>query len=837
MELIEIVQRELLDTTPRVIDCGDWYNPYGSYEEQSAFRLLNEYQIVLNERRATADFYVAFRSFVGAIKVPIVLPDFLIVDELIKRFQLVQLSNNRFDISLKYPQYINSEFVNRAFNHCSPVDTNRNKYSLYTSPFINQHLKDRERYKNPSQQLAINAALTMREGNTALICMPTGSGKSLITQALACQHNDGLTLVIVPTISLAIDQDKEAISTIRNNTDEEVLSYYGSMDAMCIMGPLRSHKARLLFISPEAIQLNPQLKNEMLALSKTGYIKNIVIDEAHMVVEWGSSFRLDYQTLEAFRNQLIHNNKSLRTYLLSATYDRREIEVLKSLFSSKNEWLEIRCDSLRKEPLFTCVKADNAIEKQKYAQRLIDFLPRPMIIYVRSPEDAEKLKIQMFEDGYGNVRTFTGNTGKNERDSIIDEWKSNKFNTMIATSAFGIGVNKGDVRTVLHLHIPENPNFYYQEVGRGGRDGYPSLGVMCVNPNLDLKEAHGFASRVLSEEKLITRWFSMLSHSKRLGQGADEYIVIDTSILPEYSQKGVELYGNQKHIFWNVYVIMLLRRYDYIEITDIKLKDRDKYDEYKNTYLVYIKVLDKKLLSRSSESEMILANLRSLESSYYEKNYQYVEEIIASDKECWSGMFYEVFDQVDMFCPGCNIHHKPSGLNSLCELPLRKRVNKLVPQSTSGLDDFIGSSREAFVLSLNNTATLFSSLISKGVNGLVFCGNDRDNLELIKCIQNDTNLKSFHISIFNVQEYKDLYDHEDWFFLNGTFVILYGDIVPENQVALEVSKGLIHKVFSYKTIHVSKRDFNFGAPERFISECIDGPHYDDNDIEGVIANV
>ena len=837
MELIELVQKELLNTTSRTIDCKDWYNPYGSYVEQSACRLLNEYQMVVNEQRTTADFYVAFRSFVGAVKTPIVLPDFLIVDELIKRFQLVQLSNNRYDISRKYPQYFNSEFVNLAFDHNSPVDTSKNKYNLYTSPFINQHLVDREKYKNPSQQLAINAALTMQEGKTALICMPTGSGKSLITQALAYQQNEGLTLVIVPTVSLAIDQEKEAILTIRNNTDGEVLRYYGSMDAKSIMGSLSSHKARLLFISPEAIQLNPQLKNEMLTLSKTGYLKNIVIDEAHMVVEWGSSFRLDYQTLEAFRNQLLHNNKSIRTYLLSATYDRREIDVLKSLFSSKKEWLEIRCDTLRKEPLYTYVKTNNGVEKQKYAQRLIDLLPRPMIIYVRSPEDAENLKKQMLAVGYENVRSFTGNTGKNERDTIIEEWKNNKFNTMIATSAFGIGVNKGDVRTVLHLHIPENPNFYYQEVGRGGRDGYPSLGVMCVNPSLDLKEAHGFASRVLSEDKLITRWFSMLSHSKRFGHGEDEYIVIDTSVLPEYSQKGVELYGNQKHILWNVYVIMLLRRYELIEITDIKLKDRDSYDEYKNIYLVYIKVTDKKLLSRTDESEKILGNLRCLESTYYEKNYKYVEEVINSDNECWSGMFYEVFDQVDMFCPGCNIHHKSAGLNSLYELPLRKRVNKLIPQCTSVLDGFIGSSREAFVLSPNNTISLLSSLVSRGLNGLIVCGDDRDNQMLIHSMQNDTSLATFHLSIFNVQEYKDLYDHEDWFFLNGSFVILYGDVVHENQVALEVSKGLINKVLGYKAIHVSKRDFNFGAPERFISECIDGPHYDDNNIEGVLANV
>ena len=121
MELIEKVQSELLNTTPRIIDYS-CCNQYGSYIEQSAYRLLSEYQIALSEQQATADFYVAFRSFVGAVKTPIILPNFLVVDEMIKRFQLVELSNNRYDISRKYPQFINSDFINRTFDHNNPVN-------------------------------------------------------------------------------------------------------------------------------------------------------------------------------------------------------------------------------------------------------------------------------------------------------------------------------------------------------------------------------------------------------------------------------------------------------------------------------------------------------------------------------------------------------------------------------------------------------------------------------------------------------------------------------------------------------------------------------------------
>lgn len=86
------------------------------------------------------------------------------------------------------------------------------------------------------------------------------------------------------------------------------------------------------------------------------------------------------------------------------------------------------------------------------------------------------------DEGIYNVETFTGLTSGPQRRQLINEWVDDKFEIMVATSAFGVGVDKADVRTVIHTYIPQNANAYYQELGRGGRDRLPCLSVMCLNP-------------------------------------------------------------------------------------------------------------------------------------------------------------------------------------------------------------------------------------------------------------------------------------------------------------------------------------------------------------------
>ena len=106
----------------------------------------------------------------------------------------------------------------------------------------------------------------------------------------------------------------------------------------------------------------------------------------------------------------------------------------------------------------------------------------------------------MESKGFINIKTFTGETKSDERRELIDDWVNNKYDLMIATSAFGVGVDKPDVRTVIHLYMPESSDTYYQELGRGGRDGLPSLSVMCIDED-DIANAYNHVGKVLTTDK------------------------------------------------------------------------------------------------------------------------------------------------------------------------------------------------------------------------------------------------------------------------------------------------------------------------------------------------
>ena len=201
----------------------------------------------------------------------------------------------------------------------------------------------------------------------------------------------------------------------------------GSGKLSDIVTLIEQKKLRLLIISPEALIRNKEFAAVIKKANEDHYLKNLVIDEAHIVVEWGDYFRTDYQALEPWRRRLLASNSGLRTVLLSATVNKKTEHLLKGMFSEDNNWVEFRCDKLRREPRYSIIKTGSHLKKKEKLIELIYKLPFPLIVYTERPDRAEKIKNWIREAGFVGVETYTGDTNTRDREDLLIRWKKNEF--------------------------------------------------------------------------------------------------------------------------------------------------------------------------------------------------------------------------------------------------------------------------------------------------------------------------------------------------------------------------------------------------------------------------
>lgn len=538
----------------------DALNSVELFHYHTVKRLHKAYKLFLANDDYLGDFLIAFRDYMITLDVAQEYKG-KPIKETIKYGVDYDDVEGKYFASMQLPKYVNEKFISDAFIKNTESKKIGKGNALLTDSLI-YSLTGYSHFKSMDQKLAVYGALNAPEGYTVLVSLPTGGGKSLVTQTISYQK-DGLTIVIVPTISLAIDQKRVTKKVIKRATnEEEIFSYSSGDDVGPIFKAIREQKAKVLFISPEALLENPGFAEVVKEANKSRYLKNIVIDEAHIVVDWGASFRVDYQCLESWRNMLLLTNPSLRTILLSATFEDRCVATLRNFFEVNEKWIEVRCDALRHEPRYTVIRAKSYAEKQKNILELVRKLPHPMIIYVARPVEADQIKQMLAFNGIKNTRTFTGLTGRVQREKLIDAWVDDDYEIMIATSAFGVGVDKGDVRTVIHTYIPQNANTYYQELGRGGRDRLPCLSVMCLQPEDTTIGRDRIKKRVLTPEKIIGRWDSLYNNAKSQ-RISNNRVFIDTSIKPNYAD--VDEFDDSPtsdaDMNWNVYVLLFLRRF------------------------------------------------------------------------------------------------------------------------------------------------------------------------------------------------------------------------------------------------------------------------------------
>ena len=337
---------------------------------------------------------------------------------------------------------------------------------------VKSALKDRFHLRGfrPNQLEAINATLA---GKDAFVLMPTGGGKSLCYQLPSIVNSgktQGVTVVISPLLSLMQDQvehlQKLKIQALLVNG--EVTTEHRRLVLGCLKDPQPQRFCQLLYITPEMINKSQAMINALQDLYKRRKLARIVIDEAHCVSQWGHDFRPDYKQLGEVRQQF----RGVPVIALTATATEnvkvdviynlgiQNCEVFTQSFNRPNLSYEVRTKGKAKDVL------DNLASTIKTTYR-----GQSGIIYCLSKKNCEDIAGKLHKQYNIAAHHYHAGMEPEEKKHVQKEWQAGRYHVIVATIAFGMGIDKPDVRFVIHHTIPKSLEGYYQETGRAGRDG------------------------------------------------------------------------------------------------------------------------------------------------------------------------------------------------------------------------------------------------------------------------------------------------------------------------------------------------------------------------------
>ena len=340
----------------------------------------------------------------------------------------------------------------------------------------------------PLQQEIIDRTLV---GKDSFVLMPTGGGKSMCFQIPALCF-DGITIVVSPLISLMKDQVQALESNgIKADFFNSSISPQAEND---VISRATKGEIQLLYLSPE----------KLISVSNTWLkklnIKLVAIDEAHCVSMWGHDFRPEYTQLKVFRNSL----PEVPFMALTATADKSARTDIEEQLGLKDSKLFI--SSFDRKNL--SIEVRGQVPKQKKLQEIEQFVERKKnesgIIYCLSRKNTEEVANYLKEDGH-SVAFYHAGMNPEERERVQTKFINDDTKIIVATIAFGMGIDKSNVRWVIHYNLPKNLEGYYQEIGRAGRDGLPSETRLYYNMKdfvLYSQFADNGANSTMQKEKL-----------------------------------------------------------------------------------------------------------------------------------------------------------------------------------------------------------------------------------------------------------------------------------------------------------------------------------------------
>ncbi len=308
----------------------------------------------------------------------------------------------------------------------------------------------------PKQREVIDHVMN---GKHALALLPTGYGKSLCYQ-VPSQILPGATIVVSPLIALM--QDQLSGLARRGITNATLLNSSVSPDELDIrFGGIKAGVFKLVFVAPERFE-SPRFRNLLQQID----VSLLVIDEAHCISQWGHDFRPQYRNLSGY---ILNHLKAASVLALTATATPQvQRDIIQSLNQPNMNVVTGSFD--RPNIRFEVEAVSNAVEKDNFVFSALKSAQAPAIVYTSSRKEAEALSERMRQSGLTAACYHAGLTG-DQRKMAQKLFETDKVSTIVSTVAFGMGVDKANIRRVIHYNLPGSLESYYQEAGRAGRDG------------------------------------------------------------------------------------------------------------------------------------------------------------------------------------------------------------------------------------------------------------------------------------------------------------------------------------------------------------------------------
>jgi ATP-dependent DNA helicase RecQ len=361
---------------------------------------------------------------------------------------------------------------------------------------LQKHWKH-DSFREPQEQI-INTVL---DGKDVFALLPTGGGKSICFQVPGMLL-DGICLVISPLIALMKDQ----VENLQKRNIKAIALVGGTSqnDIIDILDNCQFGNYKFLYLSPERLQ-----HDWILERLKQLKISLIAIDEAHCVSQWGHDFRPAY--LKISKLKVAFPKTSFLALTASATAKVQD-DIIENLGLENPKIFKKSFE--RKNLAYHVLKTEDKLTKIK---QIVSKNQQSSIIYVSNRKACLEISSQLNHLGF-SATFYHGGLSYKEKEKNRLIWMENKVQIIVATNAFGMGIDKPDVKTVIHIHLPQNLENYYQEVGRAGRNGEKAFGILLTNSS-DVKSAKSQFISVLPDKDFLKNVYIKLNNYFQIAYG------------------------------------------------------------------------------------------------------------------------------------------------------------------------------------------------------------------------------------------------------------------------------------------------------------------------------